>query len=176
MSRKPFRLIRHRRSKIAIGALAPLVALIFSQTAAPASAETVLHATVSEQCPRGVACLWIDGRGGSGLMAMITSPNGRPDMADNRMRGLTPQFTDDISVGHNGLPFDLCLYDSRNEANPEWWTTGKDLAVPSGSDFAQLDDYNDIFDHYTTADPGKCPHNVMFNYTTGAIYAPRQFS
>ncbi|HEY6798209.1 MAG TPA: hypothetical protein VI248_26315 [Kineosporiaceae bacterium] len=149
------------------------MALTLLQNAAPASAQTILRATVSEQCPPRVACLWVDGKGGSGLMAMITSPQGKPDMRDNRMRGLTAQFTDDISVGHNGLPFDLCLYDSQNIAGSQW-ATMRDLVVPSGTDFAQLDDYNDIFDHYTTADPGQCPHHVLFDSITGYIYSSRQ--
>jgi hypothetical protein len=109
-------------------------------------------------------------------MAMITSPNGKPDMLNNLMRGLTPQFTDNISVGFNGLPFDLCLYNSVTNSiylPANRYRTAQWFVVPSGTSFAQLDDYNDIFDHYTTADPGGCPEQVEYDSTTGHIFTDR---
>lgn len=108
-------------------------------------------------------------------MAMITTPEGKPDMNNNHMNGLTAQFTDSISVGYNGLPFDLCLYDSKSTGGmtSNRWVTQKEFVVPHGGSFAQLDDYNDVFDHYTTANPGSCPHNVVFDYSTGDIFNGR---
>ncbi len=178
MTRNPLKLSPLRGLLLATSALAALGALAVAPTIGPASANTVTHAAVTESCPGSppMACLWIDGKGGSGAVLQITTPDGKPDMADNRMMGVTPQFTDDISVGHNGLPFDLCLYDThtdrpgiRQPGSSSVSRTTKELVVPSGTDFAQLDDYNDVIDRYTTAPPGQCPHDVVFDNRDGHI-------
>lgn len=160
-------------------ALTLLVTVGITWTATSASADTTLRAAFTKECPQNVptACLWVDGReGNSGQTAMITSVDGKPDMINNTLRGLTPQFTDNISVGYNGLPFDLCLYDTSQDnlrQDQNRWVTKKVMGLPSGGSFAQLADYNDVFDRYTTANPGGCPQYAEFYYDSGKIISDR---
>jgi hypothetical protein len=173
-----------RRSVVA--AVASLMTLAATQTTATAAAGTeATRAEYLEGCLSGQACLWINASDDTShdRRALVITPGTGPDLDQEtpdglgKVHGMGAEFTDNISVGWNNLPYDLCLMDTRDEqsdskvgADISLRTSDFVLVVRSGKAFAQLENWNDKIDYYTTAQSGKCPRGgVTFRADTQEI-------
>jgi hypothetical protein len=189
-----------RRSQLsAIAAIVGLAALATTQATGTATAGTdatkVEHLTL-EGCQRASqpqACLWINSSNDFDLAkaadrrALVITEGNRPDLEDvttydqGKVHGMTEEFTDDVSVVWNFLPYDLCLIDTER-----FWDNNKKygladtvmvrharniFVIPQNGDFSgDLSKFDDQVDYYTTAWPGQCSTgDIVFRADTQAI-------
>jgi hypothetical protein len=170
-----------RRSVVA--AVASLMTLAATQTTATAAAGTeATRAEYLEGCLSGQACLWINASDDTShdRRALVITPGTGPDLDQEtpdglgKVHGMGAEFTDNISVGWNNLPTELCLLDTEEyEGGEKFGTkaplrhTTRIIVVPPWSDFSYLGESNDTADYYTT---GGCPrHDIVFRTDTEAI-------
>jgi hypothetical protein len=185
------RFLQPRQSKAAATVtVVGVVALMAMQNMGTAAASTdAARAEYLEGCLSGQACLWInapddpDPVKAADRRALVITPGNDPDLDQEtpyglgKVHGMGEEFTDNISVGWNNLPYDLCLMDTRDEqsdskvgADISLRTSDFVLVVRSGKAFAQLENWNDKIDYYTTAQSGKCPRGgVTFRADTQEI-------
>jgi len=187
----------HRPTSAAIAAVVCASALLVTQSMESASAATDANRVDHvENCQSALqqACLWINAPDdpnpakAADMRALIITPGiqtpgaSGADLDDptgygkGKVHGMTAEFTDDISVGWNFLPYDLCLMDTSESLtgtapNGDPLRTSTFIFVAkSGKSFAQLADWNDKVDYYTTAQKGKCPRGgVTFDANTQEI-------
>jgi hypothetical protein len=183
-------LMARRDAKVASAAAAVAgVVLLAAQTSGDASASTRTQATSADKCQQqpASACLWLHGKdlGPKDALIIRMNPNGLPDLEEKTpnglglVRGMSSRFTDNISVGYNGLPVALCLFSTtevREEGRgnkvavkDERQSEGVIFPVEPEEGFAQLGEYNDTFDWYTTAKPGGCPSYIRFKPSNGYV-------
>jgi hypothetical protein len=178
---------RRMTSKIIVGAVAAcatagVVIQTTGQASAASGANKVDYLT---GCPQQQACLWINApddpdpaKAADKRALVITSGNG-PDLDEptkydqGKVRGVGAEFTDDISVGWNFLPYQLCLMDTTEYygyndfgTKAPLRTASKIITVQPGESFSRLGEWNDTIDYYTT---GSCPSNLIFRADTQEI-------
>lgn len=171
----------------AVATISGLMLLMVMQPMGTAAAGTDAARTgYLDGCPSGQACLWINAADDADpavradRRALVVTPGSGPDLDQptpydlGAVHGMTAEFTDNISVGVNNLPTELCLLDTTESGDGEKFGTKAPLrrtnhiiVVPPWSPFSRLGDQNDSIDYYTT---GQCPRgNIIFRSDTGAI-------
>jgi hypothetical protein len=137
-------------------------------------------------CPSGQACMWVNAGDNpdpavrADKRALVITPGTGTDLDEptqynlGKVHGMGAEFTDNISVGWNNLPVELCLLDTEEYANGDKFGTSATLrrakaitVIPPWSQFPSLGEQNDRIDYYTT---GQCPRGeIIFRTDTEAI-------
>jgi hypothetical protein len=182
------RFLQPRQSKAAATVtVVGVMALMAMQNMGTAAASTdAARADHVEGCLSGQACLWINAPNdpdpikAADRRALVITPGNDPDLDQEtpdglgKVHGMGAEFTDNISVGWNNLPTELCLLDTEEYEDGEKFGTKAPLrhttriiVVPPWSDFSYLGESNDTADYYAT---GGCPrHDIVFRADTEAI-------